>query len=77
MLIYSKNGELVDGVVGQYRNPDYFERAETTEKVVIVGDYPHIKEAYEVAGVLVEVLGDDEKPKPKPRAKTEKEPTDA
>lgn len=87
MLIYSKNGAVVDGVAGHYRNPVYFERAEITDKVVIYGDYPHIKEAYELAGVEVieaqdpaEHAGGDggdgeaQNPKPKRTTKTAKEP---
>lgn len=54
MLIYSPNGAAVHGLTGHYRNPDYFERASPTDKVVLVGDYPHIKHAYEMAGVVVE-----------------------
>lgn len=54
VVIYSPNGALVDGVVGQYRNPDYFEQPEATDKVVVVGDYPHIVRAYEAIGVEVE-----------------------
>lgn len=56
MLIYSKNGALVDGVVGHYRNPAYFEKAENVDKVMIIGDYPHVKKAYEQKGV--EIVGD-------------------
>lgn len=54
MLVYSDKGAMVDGVVGQYRNPDYFEQPENTDKVVIVGDYPHIVQAYKSIGVEVE-----------------------
>ena len=89
MLIYSKHGAVVDGVAGHYRNPIYFERTETTDKVMIYGDYPHIKEAYELAGVpVVEAQdpakhadddgdngeGDGQNPKPKRTTKTTKEP---
>lgn len=87
MLIYSKHGAVVDGVVGHYRNPIYFERTETTDKVMIYGDYPHIKEAYELAGVpVVEAQdpakhadddnggGDGQNPKSKRTTKTTKEP---
>lgn len=54
MLVYSDKGAMVDGVVGQYRNPDYFEQPENVDKVVIVGDYPHIVQAYKSIGVEVE-----------------------
>lgn len=54
MLIYSPNGAIVDGLNGNYRNPDYFESASPTDKVVLVGDYPHIKQAYDAIGVTVE-----------------------
>lgn len=54
MLIYSQNGAIVDDLDGNYRNPDYFERASPTDKVVLVGDYPHIKQAYDAIGVTVE-----------------------
>ena len=54
MLVYSEKGAVVDGVVGRYRNPDYFEQPEVADKVVIVGDYPHIVQAYEAIGVEVE-----------------------
>ncbi|MDO4896337.1 MAG: hypothetical protein Q3971_03145 [Moraxella sp.] len=89
MLIYSKHGAVVDGVVGRYRNPIYFERVESTDKVMIYGDYPHIKEAYELAGVeVVEAQeptkhadddgdnggGAGQTPKPKRITKTTKEP---
>lgn len=83
MLIYSKNGAVIDGVVGRYRNPIYFERVESADKVMIYGDYPHIKEAYELAGVEVveaqdpaenvEGGGDGQTPKPKRPTKTTKE----
>lgn len=87
MLIYSKHGAVIDGVVGRYRNPIYFECVESADKVMIYGDYPHIKEAYELAGVeVVEAQdpaenaegsgdgGNDQTPKPKRNTKTAKEP---
>ena len=43
MLIYSPNGAIVAGLNGNYRNPDYFEGASPTDKVLLVGDYPKIK----------------------------------
>lgn len=60
MLVYSKNGYPVDGVVGQYRNPDYFEKAYKVDKVLLIGDYPHIKKAYEAIGVAVEQINPSE-----------------
>lgn len=74
IVIYSPNGAFVDGVVGQYRNPDYFEQPEATDKVVVVGDYPHIVEAYKRLGVAVEVIG---KPEPKRKTKAKQVQADA
>ncbi|WP_080948297.1 hypothetical protein [Moraxella bovoculi] len=55
MLVYSENGALVDGVVGHYRNPIYFEKAENgVDTVLLVGDYPNIAAAYQAIGVEVE-----------------------
>lgn len=82
MLIYSPNGAIVDGLNGNYRNPDYFEGASPTDKVLLVGDYPKIKQAYEAIGVTVEQYepksepGDGQKPEPDTdeKAETESEP---
>lgn len=41
----------------QYRNPHFFDRVEKTRSVVIEGDYPDIKAAYEAAGVKVQTEG--------------------
>ncbi|UOO89123.1 HeH/LEM domain-containing protein [Vitreoscilla massiliensis] len=62
-LVYTKNGIEADGITGQYRNADYFQNPETLpegSKVAVIGDYPHIAEAYKAAGV--EVLFTEAKP---------------
>lgn len=39
-----------------YRNPRYFDRVESgAEQVTIVGDWPVVAEAYEKAGIKVEI----------------------
>lgn len=53
-----------------YGDVDFVERCD-----MVCGNVP---QAYQHLPVFeLPKLGDDEKPKPKPRAKTEKEPTDA
>ena len=55
-LVYTKNGIEVDGITGNYRNADYFQGVEALpddSKVAVIGDYPHIAEAYEQIGVEV------------------------
>ncbi len=43
-----------------YRNPIYFEEVERlASKVTIEADYPHIKQAYEKAGIEVEIISTD------------------
>lgn len=81
MLVYSENGALVDGVVGHYRNPIYFEKAENgVDTVLLVGDYPNIAAAYQAIGVEVEryepidepakpVVETTDKPDEQPKAK--------
>lgn len=57
-----------------YRNPEYFERVDRrADAVVIEGDYPNIKKAYEAAKVKVTVAGEDESDtKAEPKSKTPK-----
>ena len=55
-LVYTKNGIEVNGIAGNYRNADYFQSVEILpdgSKVAVIGDYPHIAEAYKQAGVEV------------------------
>ncbi len=57
-LIYTKQGTAVKGHSGGCRNAGYFEGVESVAtEVVIVGDYPNIKEAYEKDEISVTVLG--------------------
>lgn len=54
-IVYSPNGNEVDGVVGHYRNPDFFEAPDAQAKnVILVGEYPAIKQAYADIGINVE-----------------------
>lgn len=49
----------------KFRNPRFFSGVEQASKVFIVGDYPHIADAYRAEGVEVEVIGGPvEKPQP-------------
>jgi len=41
----------------QYRNPHFFDKVEKVGSVVIEGDYPAIKAAYETAGIKVKITG--------------------
>ncbi|MDO4223602.1 MAG: hypothetical protein Q4D05_06215 [Acinetobacter sp.] len=51
-LVYSERGSPADGAS---RNALYFDKVESVAtSVVILGDYPHIAKAYELAGVPVE-----------------------
>lgn len=56
MKIYSVHGAVVAGLVQavHYCNPDYFDKATETDQVLLVGDYPHIEQAYQEIGVPVE-----------------------
>lgn len=57
-LIYSKNGSPLDGLVGAYRNPDFFQTCEAgAEKVSVAPEFEAIATAYRKAGVTVDVLG--------------------
>ena len=41
----------------QYRNPTYFDRVEAADSVVLDGDFPAVRKAYEAVGVPVYSLG--------------------
>lgn len=74
MLIYSPDGGKIEGLDGDYRNPDFFDVVSPATKVVLVGDYPHIEQAYKDANILVEQYEFAENEPPK---KPEKEQTKA
>lgn len=40
-----------------YRNPRYFDRVEQADSVLLDGDFPLVREAYEAVGVSVYSLG--------------------
>ena len=51
-LIYTtRNADFEPGK--QYRNPTYFDRVEPADSVVLDGDFPAVREAYEAVGVPV------------------------
>ena len=56
----------------RYRNPQYFERVESgITKVIVIGDWPAVVDAYNAAEVDVETV---KAPKPKKVAKTVTKP---
>lgn len=76
-IVYSPNGAVVAGLTGYYRNPDYFEKADNgASKVVLVGAYANIEQAYQAIGVVVEHYQAKAEPKaePKTEPKAEAEP---
>lgn len=72
-IVYSPNGAVVAGLTGYYRNPDYFEKTDNgASKVVLVGAYANIEQAYQAIGVAIEHYQAKAEPE-KPKRKT-KEP---
>lgn len=71
-IVYSPNGAVVAGLTGYYRNPDYFEKADNgASKVVLVGAYANIEQAYQAIGVVVEHYQAKAEPKAEPKAEVE------
>lgn len=71
-IVYSPNGAVVTGLTGYYRNPDYFEKADNdASKVVLVGAYANIEQAYQAIGVVVEYYQAKAEPKAEPKAEVE------
>ena len=66
-IIYAQKSAGIDEK-GSFQNPKYFDRPDTTATLVLIyGDYPQIKAAYDALGVEVEV-----REVPERKAKVEK-----
>lgn len=73
-LIYTtRNTDFEQGK--QYRNPQFFDRPEPAKSVVLEGDFPEVKAAYDAIGVPVKVLGQS-KPEPTKKATRKKASAD-
>ena len=48
-----------------YRNPRYFDRIEQASSVVLDGDFPEVRKAYEAAGVSVTGPVTEDEPAPR------------
>lgn len=83
-IVYSaQESGFLPGFV--YRNPNYFSAPlGKPEKIIIVGNWPHIRAAYEAIGTEVEVVSaaewiraEGELPPPEPKGQSEPDPGDA
>ena len=59
-LIYSKDGAVIDGVSGDFRNPAFFQLPENGVNTVLMDmEYPLIHQAYEAMGADVSLIEAD------------------